>query len=70
MGVVILRVIKHPRGMLGITIHAFNTLYSVSPKKYPYNNRIISMEGTFLGDTLYKLKKPEPFQIQISYNVL
>jgi hypothetical protein len=24
-------------------------LYSVSPKKYPYNNRIISIEGTFLG---------------------
>ena len=23
------------------------------PKKYPYNNRIISIEGTFLGDTLY-----------------
>ena len=22
-------------------------------KKYPYNNRIISIEGTFLGDTLY-----------------
>jgi hypothetical protein len=28
-------------------------MYSVSPKKYPYNNRIISIEGTFLGDTLY-----------------
>jgi hypothetical protein len=23
------------------------------PKKYPYNNRIIAKEGTFLGDTLY-----------------
>jgi hypothetical protein len=23
------------------------------PKKYPYNNRIISIEGTFLGDTQY-----------------
>jgi hypothetical protein len=22
------------------------TLYSVSPKKYPYNNRIIAIEGT------------------------
>jgi acetylornithine/succinyldiaminopimelate/putrescine aminotransferase len=27
----------------------------MSPKKYPYNNRIISIEGTFLGDTLYSL---------------
>jgi hypothetical protein len=24
-------------------------MYSVSPKKYPYNNRIISIEGTFFG---------------------
>jgi hypothetical protein len=24
----------------------------VSPKKYPYNNRIISIEGTFLGHTV------------------
>jgi hypothetical protein len=23
------------------------------PKKYPYNNRIISIEGTFFWDTLY-----------------
>jgi hypothetical protein len=33
-------------------------IYSVHacvPKKYPYNNRIISIEGTFLGDTLYKI---------------
>ena len=30
-------------------------MYSVSQKKYPYNNRIISIEGTILGDTLYRV---------------
>jgi hypothetical protein len=29
------------------------TVYPVRPpKKYPYNNWIISIEGTFFGDTL------------------
>jgi hypothetical protein len=34
-------------------------LYSVSPEKYPYNNRILFIEGTFFWDTLYSwvLKK-------------
>jgi hypothetical protein len=33
-------------------------LTTVCPKKkYPYNNRIISIEGTFLGDTLYRVSQ-------------
>ena len=36
-------------------------MYSMSPKKYPYNNRIISIEGTFFGDTLYMNNKSECF---------
>jgi hypothetical protein len=43
-------------------------MYSVYQKKYPYNNRIIAIEGTFLGDTLYKKNlNPFKFKLAITY---
>jgi hypothetical protein len=47
-------------------------VFSIMLRHSNYNNRIISIEGTFLGDTLYRVsqKKVMPFVIQICRELL